>query len=77
MRMIGLPSSVSNAESGTLSSKECTVEDRLPAFGVIEDENAFSSPILPKSSIAVSEALEAILFYEYLFLISKTKCNQH
>ena len=73
MMLIGLPSSVSNAESGTLSSKECTVDDRLPAVGVIEDENAFSSPMLPKSSIAESEGLEAILFYEDLFLIGKIK----
>ena len=71
MMLIGLPSSVSNAESGTLSSKECTVDDTLPVVGVIVDENAFSSPMLPKSSIAESEGLEAILFNEYLFLIGK------
>ena len=67
MMIIGLPSSVSNAESGTLSSKECTVDDRLPVVGVIEDENAFSSPMLPKSSIAESEGLEAILFTSTCF----------
>ena len=73
MMIIGLPSSVSNAESGTLSSKECTVDDTLPVVGVIVDENAFSSPMLPKSSIAESEGLEAILFCKYLFLIDKIK----
>ena len=54
-------SSASNAESGILSSNECTVDDVFPVDGVIVEVKVFSSPMSPRLRIAVSEVLKDIL----------------